>query len=96
MSDFQGLGIGISLSECIGELLIKEGKRFYSKTANIKLGEYRNKSTKWRNASHSEEGRKRDAQRLKNGELKDKKALLNQKLLSRKCYSHEYIGDKNV
>mgnify|MGYP002813448471 CR=1 FL=1 len=51
LSDFQGLGIGNVLSETIGEILTKDNKRFYSRTANRKLGEYRNKSSQWRNSS---------------------------------------------
>ena len=38
LSDYQGMGIGSAMSECVGEILLSEDKRFFSKTANIKLG----------------------------------------------------------
>jgi GNAT superfamily N-acetyltransferase len=84
LSDFQGLGIGISFSECIGKLIRQEGKRYYSRTANKKLGEYRNNSKKWKpNTTNMKVSRKN----LKNvGNI-----AYDEKLISRICYSHEYI-----
>ena len=45
LADFSGMGIGTNLSECIGEIMLSK-ERFYSKTVNPKLGEYRNRSSK--------------------------------------------------
>jgi GNAT superfamily N-acetyltransferase len=99
LSDFQGLGIGISLSETIGEILKHRGKRFYSKTANIKLGEYRNKSPLWRNTPQN--GKNRMAEITRQAKLADvpmeertSKMTYDPFLLKRVCYSHEYIGRK--
>ena len=89
LSDFQGLGIGISLSETIGELLISEGKRFYSKTANIKLGEYRNHSKLWKPTSKNMIARPDQLIRKRNYNN-----IVNTNLSLRICYSHEYIGVK--
>lgn len=86
LSDFQGLGIGTCLSECIGKLIRDEGKRYYSRTANKKLGNYRNTSQKWKpNTTNGKPSRKN----LENaGNIS-----YNLKLIRRICFSHEYIGN---
>jgi GNAT superfamily N-acetyltransferase len=89
LSDYQGMGIGSAMSECVGEILLSEGKRFFSKTANIKLGSYRNAKPKWRPTSKNGIARK--------DHLKSKREnynnMINKKLSLRVCYSHEYIGE---
>jgi len=89
LCDYQGLGLGNTMSEFMGEYLKRDGKRFFSKTANIKLGEYRNNSPKWKPTS-------------KNGiprpdcisqKLSRKWDPCKVDLAHRVCYSHEYIGD---
>ena len=89
LSDFQGLGIGNTLSETIAEIYISEGKRFFSKRANRKLGDYRDTSLKW----------KATATNHKNRETQNDKSLLTSKMVNKSlnwriCYSHEYIGKK--
>ena len=80
--DFQGMGIGNRLSEFIGNYLMKQNKRFFSRTMHPKLGLYRNASKKWRaTASNNKKvgvqgGLKKDTYKLDN----------------RSCFSHEYIG----
>lgn len=90
LSDYQGMGIGTSVSECIGEIMLSEGKRYFSKTANIKLGEYRNSSNKWKATSKNGIAR--------NDHLKSKRSnynnIINKSLSSRICYSHEYLGQQ--
>lgn len=87
LSDFQGLGIGNALSETIGEILVSDGKRFYSKTANKKLGEYRDNSIKWKNTTTNHKNR------LKmNDKSKLTRSMVNEYLRHRTCYSHEYVG----
>jgi len=93
LSDYQGMGIGNSMSECIGEILIKEDKRFFSKTANIKLGEYRNSKEQWRPTSKNGIARKDMAKALEKG--KGYNNIVNSKLCLRICYSHEYTGANN-
>jgi len=83
MPDYQGLGLGKALTEWVGDKLRSEGKRFYSKTTHPKLGEYRNRSDKWRNTG-------------KNGKIRTNNTggSMNQKTRNIKCYSHEYVfGD---
>jgi hypothetical protein len=87
LSDYQGLGIGNRLSEWVGNLLLSEGKRFFCKTANMKLGEYRNKSPKWKPTSKNKKPRKSQEVSKNYNNLVDFSFLEK-----RICYSHEYIG----
>lgn len=107
LPDFQGMGIGVRFSDAIGEIMLAEGHRYFSKTAHPRLGEYRNASPKWRPTAHNMQDRS-DYNRLveggnlpnprkgaKEGELKwDKKYSyeLMMKHRDRICYAHEYIG----
>lgn len=88
LPDYQGLGIGNRLSEYVAEILINDGKKFFSKTANVKLGEYREKSPKWRPTS-------KNKKRLSPKDMKnDSKALINKEIYTKRiCYTHEYIGE---
>ncbi len=88
LSDYQGMGIGNRMSECAGEILNLEGKRFFSKTANIKLGEYRNKSSLWRGTSKNGKARP-DNFGIKN----NYNNIVKKSLCLRVCYSHEYTGE---
>lgn len=92
LADYQGLSIGNRLSEYVAQMLVNDGKRFFSKTANIKMGRYRDNSPKWRKTTkHKKRLSPKDM-------LNDSKALINKDLyLKRVCYTHEYIGiDKKV
>ena len=93
LPDFQGLGIGVRLSDAIGEIHIYNGMRYFSKTAHERLGEYRNKSTKWRPTTHNMENRSRQYDKS----IKDKQNTFYSKELMSKhanriCYCHEYMG----
>ena len=48
LPEFQGLGIGKTMSETIGQEYLDRGFRYFSKTSHPILGNYRNSSTKWR------------------------------------------------
>lgn len=89
LPDFQGLGIGVRLSDAVAEMHIQEGKRFFSKTAHPRLGEYRQNSPKWR--ATSKNGIKRSDYNGDRAESKYSRILL-EKHKHRVCYSHEYIG----
>lgn len=87
LPDYQGLGVGNTLSEFVGESLIADDKRYFCKTANIKLGEYRNKSILWRATSCN----------MKRRDEKDYKddSINSGDLANRVCYAHEYIGGEH-
>lgn len=89
LPDFQGLGLGVRISDAIGEIYRHHGRRYFSKTANIRLGEYRNSSENWRPCTTNMSVRKGylKHENRKLGSPKDFKNYAN-----RYCYSHEYIG----
>ena len=88
LSDYQGMGLGNTLSECIGELIKLDNGRYFCKTANIKLGEYRNSNQKWRATSKNMIAR-RDPLISKRANYNN---IINHDLCMRICYSHEYVG----
>ena len=103
LPDFQGMGIGVRLSDAIGEIMIAEGKRYFSKTAHPRLGEYREASSKWRPTAHNKQDRG-DYDRLYEGNHlpnpRSKKEKYSRELKeihkNRVCYAHEYIGNEST
>jgi len=80
LPDFQGLGIGVKVSDYIGSMVKAGGGTYYSKTIHPAMIAYRLKSEKWIETSHSRKVRKLDT--------RDKKWLVS----NRFCYSFEYVG----
>lgn len=98
LPEFQGLGIGMAISEAIAEEYISDGKRYFSKTSHSSVGEYRNASLKWRNTSTNMKRRpsyiKSDGTaRIQKGFGKTIESIYRD--ANRLCYSHEYIGGHN-
>lgn len=91
LPDYQGIGIGMAFSNAIGEYWLEQGYRYFSKTAHIKMGEYRQKSDLWRATSTNLKSREKSQKRSKNEAWHH--MLLDTKRL---CYSHEYIGQNNI
>lgn len=83
MPDFQGMGLGVKLSEFCGGLIRNQNGLCFIKTVNPALGEYFNKSKLWRATSNN--GKSRTIK-----EDTDKSA---RNRLERASYCHEYIGD---
>jgi GNAT superfamily N-acetyltransferase len=83
LPDFQGMGLGVKISEFAGSVIRNQGGVCFIKTVNPALGEYFNNSVNWRKTSSNGKSRK-----LK--EDTDKRA---RNRLERLSYSHEYIGD---
>tara|TARA_B110000902_G_scaffold144040_1_gene166012 strand:- start:314 stop:1393 length:1080 start_codon:yes stop_codon:yes gene_type:complete len=95
LPEYQGLGIGARLTDALGDIHLAEGKRYFTKTAHPRLGEYRNRSEKWRATSKNGISR----QDYKTGSMAnpDKPSYggfadSHFKHADRVCYSHEYIG----
>lgn len=88
LCDHQGLGLGNNMSEAIGEILLRSGKRFFSKTANMKLGRYRDSSPRWRPTSKNGVSRKDCLSTKLAGRWDPCKVDLAHRI----CYSHEYMG----
>ena len=90
LPDFQGLGIGVRLSDAIAKIFVSEGHRYFSKTAHPRLGAYRDASPAWRPTSKNKKARNDYLAKYQYA-LKDDG--YRQKHASRLCYSHEYVGD---
>jgi ABC-type lipoprotein export system ATPase subunit/GNAT superfamily N-acetyltransferase len=83
LPDYQGLGIGTSISNFMGGISKNINYRYYTKTIHPALGEYRNIQTDvWKSTAF-------------NGKVRDgRKVNYRWKILVlRKSYCHEYIGD---
>ena len=91
LPDFQGLGIGVRLSDWLAMWHVSQGHRYYSRTTHPRMGEYRNRSDNWRATTSS--GKKQSAvgstSAFKTAESTGKGWQID---LNRVAYSHEYIG----
>jgi GNAT superfamily N-acetyltransferase len=94
LPDFQGLGIGTRLSDAVGDINIEKGYRYFSKTAHIRMGTYRQKSDKWRATQTNLVDRSKSTKPvIKTNGLPDTQGLYRIPLDKKRiCYSHEYIG----
>ena len=90
LPDFQGLGLGTRISDAVGEIILSEGGRYFSKTSNHRMGDYRNRSPNWRATSKNN----KDRQDYASGR-KTKESGHSWKHINRVCYSHEYLGCSN-
>ena len=85
LPDFQGLGIGVRLSDTVGQIQIDKGRRYYSKTTHPRMGAYRTGSPLWRGTCKNERNRSDAGCNTHNG-------LNNTYRFGVVAYSHEYIG----
>lgn len=91
LPEFQGMGIGVRLSDCVAEIMKQHGFRYFSKTASKSLGEYRNASNKWKPTSKNMQDRQ--DYNVDKRVFSTKHTVLHAiKHADRFCYSHEYIG----
>jgi energy-coupling factor transporter ATP-binding protein EcfA2 len=88
LPDYQGLGIGVRLSDALGEMFLEQGARFFSKTAHPRMGQYRDSSPLWRPTS------KNRSKRLDYKSVTANMKEFNRagKQASRFCWAHEYVG----
>jgi GNAT superfamily N-acetyltransferase len=93
LPDFQGLGLGPKMSNFIAEAYTSCGKRYFSKTAHPRLGEYREASDKWKATSKNKRFRLDAVSDLQRKKEKGKFTawIMN---ADRFVYSHEYTGAK--
>lgn len=89
LPDYQGLGIGVRLSDAIAETYVFKGLRYFSKTAHPRMGEYRNRSSLWKPTSKN---------MMRRTDYKaDRDAKYDRaKHINRFCYSHEFIGNSPI
>ena len=89
LPEFQGLGIGVRISDAVGHIMTTSGYRYFSKTSHPRMGEYREKSNEWKPTSKNRKARKDYSV-----DRKTKEDGHKMKHVNRVCYSHEYIGGK--
>lgn len=87
LPDFQGLGIGVRLSDAVASMFIEQGCRYFSKTAHPRLGSYRDASPLWRPTSKNHRTRNDYSTKHKTKEDNHKMQHAH-----RLCYSHEFVG----
>jgi energy-coupling factor transporter ATP-binding protein EcfA2/GNAT superfamily N-acetyltransferase len=84
LPDFQGMGLGVKLSEFAGGIVKGQGGRCFIKTVNPALGKYfNNKTSIWKGTTSNGKSRT----------IKDNTDKSAKNRLTRWSYSHEYIGD---
>lgn len=103
LPDYMGMGIGKRLSEYVAELYVSQGYRYFAKTASPMLGEYRQKSKKWRATSTNLKKVKKlsdvtdaEVRKMMRPDSRNRSYESCVLSLTRLCYSHEYIGDENT
>lgn len=87
LPDYQGLGIGVRLSDAVAQTFIDAGCRYFSKTVHPRMGAYREASPLWRATSKNRKARGdySEARKTKEDGHKMRHA-------ARVAFSHEYIG----
>lgn len=86
--DYQGMGIGVRLSDLVAMHFKSMGCRYFSKTSHPRMGEYRNTSPRWRPTSKNMTARP-DYRSSRNNKEQNYKHLH----AARVCYSHEFVGE---
>lgn len=82
LPDYQGLGIGVRISDAIATIHLEEGKRYYSKTSHPRMGAYRNQSKLWRKTLSSNKPAAKNTNEAFNKTLR----------FGKNCWSHEFVG----
>jgi GNAT superfamily N-acetyltransferase len=91
LPDFQGLGLGVRISDAVGEIVLSWGGRYFSKTSSYRMGEYRSRSKLWRPTSKNGKSR----QDYGSGRI-TKESKHKHKHINRICYCHEYLGESEA
>lgn len=87
LPEFQGMGIGMNISNAIGQYYLDQGKVIYGKTAHPKVGEYRERSPLWKPSSKNKSIRKNIASET------NKESMNWTPIYDRPSYSHQFIGN---
>lgn len=90
LPDYQGMGIGNRFSEAIAEIYHKAGGRYFSKTANPRMGIHRDNSDLWKPTSKNHILRSDYLKYKKNYHNMSNNLIVH---ANRDCFSHEYVGD---
>ena len=88
LPDYQGLGLGVRLSDFVAASFVADGCRYFSKTAHPRMGAYRDCNPNWRPTSKNNRDRKDYAG--SSGKKESKYAFAH---VNRVCWSHEYVAE---
>lgn len=82
------------ISDAIAQMMIQEGKRYFSKTAHVRMGEYRERHPNWKATSKNKVARSD----YKTNRRADYNGMNSNQMLhvDRVCYSHEYVDESIV
>jgi GNAT superfamily N-acetyltransferase len=84
LPDFQGMGIGVRISDVMATMVLRRGFRYFSKTSHPRMGGYRERSPLWRATSKNGLARTTEAEHG---------GFTNWHVKHTKSYSHEFVGD---
>jgi ABC-type lipoprotein export system ATPase subunit len=85
LPEYQGLSLGVKLSDFIASVCVTNGKRYFSKTSHPAMISYRNKHSElWKTTTHSGKAR------TENQSMNDRGWSVS----NRVCMAYEYIGPK--
>lgn len=87
LPDYQGLGLGVRISDAVAEIFVMNGHRYFSKTAHPRMGAYRDSSTLWMPTSKN-----RRARKDYNHTRKTKEDGYRHLHADRMAWSHEFVG----
>jgi GNAT superfamily N-acetyltransferase len=87
LPDFQGLGIGVRLSDAVARIFVQEGYRYFSKTVHPRMGAYREASAAWRPTSKNRKARPDYSE-----DRKTKEDGHKMRHVTRVAFSHEFVG----
>lgn len=99
LPDFQGMGLGVRLSDFVADYYVTNRRRYFSRTAHPRMGSYRDHSPLWRETSSS----KHQARAL-TSYMSDEYLAKRERTgwdawefdSTRVAWSHEYIGHHPV
>jgi GNAT superfamily N-acetyltransferase len=91
LPDFQGLGIGVRLSDWVAKWHKSQGHRYYSRTTHPRMGAYRDNSNEWKATSSS--GKRQAPQGATSMFKKSQTESSWNPDLNRIAFSHEYVGE---
>ena len=86
LPDFQGLGIGVRLSDAVAQIQKDRGRRYFSRTMHPRMGQYRNRSPLWKVVKGSQKTRVADG-------FEGDGVAMWKYAMDRPAYSHEYTGN---
>lgn len=88
LPDYQGLGLGVRISDAVAQMFKNQNCRYFSKTSHPRMGGYRELSPLWKPTSKNKKSRK-DYYYSKTKTKEDGHKMQH---APRICYSHEFIG----